>query len=144
MAAAVRAWRSAVCSMRPYDDVTIQGGNGFNTVGQVLAWTAKFNGGGAFIDLDFPYEPASAAAVPPRADRQPLDWGRGSDALGPWDTLRLLDGSGMVGSGVGAPGLAVGVGAGSSGAGFGLRRGVVPGVETARVSATACGSAAGT
>jgi len=45
----------------PYDDVTIQGGNGFNTVGQVLAWTAKFNGNGPFIDLDFPYVPASAA-----------------------------------------------------------------------------------
>ncbi len=45
----------------PYDHVTIQGGNGFNTVGQVLAWTAKFNGNGPFIDLDFPYEPASAA-----------------------------------------------------------------------------------
>jgi Flp pilus assembly protein TadG len=45
----------------PYDDVTIQGGNGFNTVGQVLAWTAKFNGNGPFIELDFPYNPASAA-----------------------------------------------------------------------------------
>ncbi len=40
----------------PYDDVTITGGNGFNTIGQVLAWTAKFNGGSAYIDLDFPYE----------------------------------------------------------------------------------------
>jgi hypothetical protein len=40
----------------PYDDVKITGGNGFNTVGQVLAWTAKFNGGSAYIDLDYPYE----------------------------------------------------------------------------------------
>jgi hypothetical protein len=45
----------------PYDDVKISGGNGFKTVGQVLAWSAKFNGGSAFIDLDYPYEPASAA-----------------------------------------------------------------------------------
>ncbi|HSL97166.1 MAG TPA: hypothetical protein VK831_01220 [Candidatus Deferrimicrobiaceae bacterium] len=40
----------------PFDDVKISGANGFNTVGQVLAWTAKFNGGSAFIDLDYPYE----------------------------------------------------------------------------------------
>jgi hypothetical protein len=40
----------------PYDDVKITGGNGFNTVGQVLAWSAKFNGGSAYIDLDYPYE----------------------------------------------------------------------------------------
>ena len=40
----------------PYDDVAISGGNGFSTIGQVLAWTAKFNGGSAYIDLDFPYE----------------------------------------------------------------------------------------
>jgi hypothetical protein len=40
----------------PYDDVKISGGNGFDTVGQVLAWTAKFNGGDSFIDLDYPYE----------------------------------------------------------------------------------------
>jgi hypothetical protein len=45
----------------PYDDVQISGGNGFNTVGQVLAWTAKFNGGGAYIDLDYPYELVPAA-----------------------------------------------------------------------------------
>ena len=45
----------------PYDDVKISGANGFNTAGQVLAWTAKFNGGSAYIDLDFPYEPATAA-----------------------------------------------------------------------------------
>jgi Flp pilus assembly protein TadG len=45
----------------PYDDVKITGANGFSTVGQVLAWTAKFNGGGSFIDLDFPYEPTTAA-----------------------------------------------------------------------------------
>lgn len=40
----------------PYDDVKISGGNGFNTIGQVLAWTAKFNGGSAYIDLDYPYD----------------------------------------------------------------------------------------
>jgi hypothetical protein len=40
----------------PYDDVTISGSNGFNTVGQVLSWTAKFNGGSAYIDLDYPYD----------------------------------------------------------------------------------------
>lgn len=45
----------------PYDNVKISGRAGFNTVGQVLAWSAKFNGGSAFIDLDFPYRPASAA-----------------------------------------------------------------------------------
>ncbi len=39
----------------PYDNVKISGGNGFSTVGQVLAWTAKFNGGGAYIYLDYPY-----------------------------------------------------------------------------------------
>ena len=40
----------------PYDDVAVSGANGFNTVGQVLAWTAKFHGGSAYIDLDYPYE----------------------------------------------------------------------------------------
>jgi hypothetical protein len=45
----------------PYDDVKISGGNGFSTVGQVLAWTAKFNGGNAAIDLDYPYDPGPAA-----------------------------------------------------------------------------------
>jgi len=40
----------------PYDDVKITGGNGFDTVGQVLAWSAKFNGGSAYIDLDYPYD----------------------------------------------------------------------------------------
>jgi hypothetical protein len=45
----------------PYDDVKISGGNGFSTVGQVLGWTAKFNGGGAFIDLDYPYDPTPVA-----------------------------------------------------------------------------------
>jgi Flp pilus assembly protein TadG len=39
----------------PYDDVKITGRNGFNTVGQVLAWTAKFNGGDAYIYLEYPY-----------------------------------------------------------------------------------------
>lgn len=45
----------------PYDNVKISGRTGFNTVGQVLAWSAKFNGGSASIDLDFPYRPPSAA-----------------------------------------------------------------------------------
>ena len=45
----------------PYDDVKISGGNGFSTVGQVLAWTVKFNGGSAYIDLDYPYPPTQAA-----------------------------------------------------------------------------------
>ncbi len=51
----------------PYDDVKITGGNGFNTVGQVLAWTAKFNGGSAYIDLDYPYDytPASPYLLEP-------------------------------------------------------------------------------
>jgi Flp pilus assembly protein TadG len=44
----------------PYDDVKISGGNGFNTVGQVMAWSAKFNGGSAYIDLDYPYDYPSA------------------------------------------------------------------------------------
>jgi hypothetical protein len=45
----------------PYDDVTITGGNGFSTVGQVLSWSVKFNGGSAFIDLDYPYDFTPAA-----------------------------------------------------------------------------------
>ena len=51
----------------PYDDVKITGGNGFNTVGQVLAWSAKFNGGSASIDLDYPYDytPASPYLLEP-------------------------------------------------------------------------------
>jgi hypothetical protein len=44
----------------PYDDVKITGGAGFNAVGQVLAWTAKFHGGSAFIDLDYPYDYSGA------------------------------------------------------------------------------------
>ncbi len=44
----------------PYDDIRISGGNGFSTVGQVTAWTVKFNGGSASIDLDFPYPPTQA------------------------------------------------------------------------------------
>jgi hypothetical protein len=39
----------------PYDDVKITGRNGFNTVGQVMSWTAKFNGGNAYIELEYPY-----------------------------------------------------------------------------------------
>jgi hypothetical protein len=38
----------------PYDDVKLTGGNGFNTIGQVLAWTAKF-AGQSTIYLDYPY-----------------------------------------------------------------------------------------
>lgn len=38
----------------PWDNVKITGGNGFNTVGQVIAWTAKF-AGQATIHLDYPY-----------------------------------------------------------------------------------------
>jgi hypothetical protein len=51
----------------PYDDVKISGGNGFATVGQVLAWSAKFNGGSAAIDLDYPYDftPASPYLLEP-------------------------------------------------------------------------------
>jgi len=51
----------------PYDDVKISGGNGFNTVGQVLSWTAKFNGGSASIVLDYPYVfiPASPYLLEP-------------------------------------------------------------------------------
>lgn len=45
----------------PYDDVKITGRNNFNTVGQVLAWTAKFNGGSASLFLDYPYDYAPAA-----------------------------------------------------------------------------------
>jgi hypothetical protein len=39
----------------PYDDVQMSGANGFDTVGMVIAWTAKFNGGSASITLDYPY-----------------------------------------------------------------------------------------
>lgn len=54
----------------PYDDVRISGRNGFNTVGQVLVWTAKFNGGSASIDLDYPYEftPSSPFLLEPTVD----------------------------------------------------------------------------
>lgn len=54
----------------PYDDVRISGRNGFSTVGQVLAWTAKFNGGSAFIDLDYPYEsmPSKPYLLEPTVD----------------------------------------------------------------------------
>jgi len=54
----------------PYDDVKITGGNGFNTVGQVLAWTAKFNGGSAYINLDYPYDftPAAPYLLEPTVD----------------------------------------------------------------------------
>jgi hypothetical protein len=52
----------------PYDNVKMSGGcNGFNTVGQVLAWTAKFNGGCGYIELDYPYDytPASPYLLEP-------------------------------------------------------------------------------
>jgi hypothetical protein len=54
----------------PYDDVKITGSNGFNTVGQVLAWSAKFNGGSASIVLDYPYdsEPAPPYLLEPTVD----------------------------------------------------------------------------
>jgi hypothetical protein len=54
----------------PYDDVSIQGQNGFRTVGQVLSWTLKFHGGGAFIYLDYPYEfrPAAPYLLEPTID----------------------------------------------------------------------------
>jgi hypothetical protein len=45
----------------PYDNAKISGRSVFHTVGQVLVWSAKFNGGDAGIDLDFPYTPGSAA-----------------------------------------------------------------------------------
>jgi hypothetical protein len=44
----------------PYDDVRMSGRNNFNTVGQVLAWTVKFNGGDAGIVLDYPYTDSDA------------------------------------------------------------------------------------
>ena len=54
----------------PYDDIRISGRNGFNTVGQVLVWTAKFNGGSASIDLDYPYDftPSSPFLLEPTVD----------------------------------------------------------------------------
>ena len=54
----------------PYDDVKITGRNNFNTVGQVLAWTAKFNGGSASLFLDYPYDytPASPYLLEPTVD----------------------------------------------------------------------------
>jgi putative Flp pilus-assembly TadE/G-like protein len=38
----------------PWDDVKLTGGNGFNTIGQIFAWTAKF-AGQSTIFLDYPY-----------------------------------------------------------------------------------------
>jgi hypothetical protein len=54
----------------PYDDVKITGRNNFNTVGQVMAWTAKFNGGSASLFLDYPYDytPASPYLLEPTVD----------------------------------------------------------------------------
>jgi hypothetical protein len=45
----------------PYDNVEMSGANGFDTVGMVLAWTAKFNGGSASIKLDYPFTRLPAA-----------------------------------------------------------------------------------
>jgi hypothetical protein len=56
----------------PYDNVQMSGGcNGFNTVGQILAWTAKFNGGCGYLELDYPYDytPASPYLLEPTVDR---------------------------------------------------------------------------
>jgi len=56
----------------PYDDVKMSGGcNGFKTIGQVLAWTAKFNGGCAYIQLDYPYrdEPADPYLLEPTVNQ---------------------------------------------------------------------------
>jgi hypothetical protein len=39
----------------PYDDVKLTGGNGFNQIGQVMSWTAKF-AGQSTIYLDYPYQ----------------------------------------------------------------------------------------
>jgi hypothetical protein len=55
----------------PYDDVQMSGGcNGFNTVGQILSWTAKFNGGCGYIELDYPYDytPAAPYLLEPTVD----------------------------------------------------------------------------
>jgi hypothetical protein len=38
----------------PWDNVKLTGGNGFNTIGQIFAWTAKF-AGQSTIYLDYPY-----------------------------------------------------------------------------------------
>lgn len=38
----------------PWDNIKLTGGNGFDTIGQVIAWTAKF-AGQATISLDYPY-----------------------------------------------------------------------------------------
>jgi hypothetical protein len=40
----------------PYDDVIMTASSGFNDVGQVLSWGAKFNGHCAYIELDYPYD----------------------------------------------------------------------------------------
>ena len=40
----------------PYDDVVITAGSNFGTVGQILAWTAKFNGACPNLVLDYPYQ----------------------------------------------------------------------------------------
>ena len=60
----------SVARSEGYTDVKITGSNGFNTVGQVLSWTAKFNGGSASIDLDYPYNfhPAAPYLLEPTVD----------------------------------------------------------------------------
>ena len=55
----------------PYDNVQMSGGcNGFNDVGQILSWTAKFNGGCGYLELDYPYDytPASPYLLEPTVD----------------------------------------------------------------------------
>jgi Flp pilus assembly protein TadG len=46
----------------PYDDVVITAGSNFGTVGQILSWTAKFNGACPDLVLDYPYQ---AQPAPP-------------------------------------------------------------------------------
>ena len=55
----------------PYDNVQMSGGcNGFDDVGQILSWTAKFNGGCGYLELDYPYDysPASPYLLEPTVD----------------------------------------------------------------------------
>ncbi|MBI3750506.1 MAG: hypothetical protein HY263_02460 [Chloroflexi bacterium] len=51
----------------PCDHVTISASNNFNSIGMILAWTAKFNGGDATLHLDYPYDrlPASPYLLEP-------------------------------------------------------------------------------
>jgi putative Flp pilus-assembly TadE/G-like protein len=51
----------------PYDDVVITAGSSFGAVGQILAWTVKFNGACPNLVLDYPYqsEPAPPYLLEP-------------------------------------------------------------------------------